>query len=182
MPLWGLNDQADNKPKYLTDDEKGSVVGVSVAEATTAANRAKGLNTPGWVKYSTYTDAQGNTRHKSEVLVAFSTLSGDADDDTIAVDPVITISAQPQNASVNDGDDVTFSVTAASTNTGALSYQWQLSTDDGSTWTNLSAATSATLAFEEVALADDGNQYRVVVSTAGAANVTSNAATLTVTA
>jgi hypothetical protein len=156
---------------------------VDANEATVAANKAKGINGAGWWLYRTYTDAQSTTRHKAECLVAISVAAADSGDaeDTVTVDRAITISAQPQNLSVVDGEAATFSVTATATGTGDLAYQWQLSTDDGSTWTNLSAATSATLAFETVALADDGNQYRVIVSTAGAANVTSTAATLTVT-
>lgn len=77
MALWGNQDQADNKPKYLTAAEKADTVGVDVAEAQTTANINKGINTPGWVKYTSYTDGNGNTRNKSEVLVAFSSMTGD---------------------------------------------------------------------------------------------------------
>ena len=156
---------------------------VDANEATVAANKAKGITGAGWWLYRTYTDAQSSTRHKAECLVSLSVAAADSGDaeDTVTVDRAITISAQPQNLSVVDGEAATFSVTATATGTGDLAYQWQLSTDDGSTWANLSSATSATLAFETVALADDDNQYRVIVSTAGAANATSNAATLTVT-
>lgn len=66
------------------------VFGVDVTEAGVAANRAKGLQIPGWVRYNTYTDAQGNTRHKSEVLVASSSYTaavmGDAADDATLAD------------------------------------------------------------------------------------------------
>jgi hypothetical protein len=156
---------------------------VDANEATVAANKAKGITGAGWWLYRTYTDAQSTTRHKAECLVSMAVAAADSGDaeDTVTVDRAITISAQPQNLSVVDGEAATFSVTATATGTGDLAYQWQLSTDDGSTWANLSSATSATLAFETVALADDDNQYRVIVSTAGAANATSNAATLTVT-
>lgn len=85
------------KPSYLTDAESdGSVAGthgdptkvfgVDVVEATVAANKAKGLNTAGWTRYKTYTDAQGNTRHKAEVLVAMGTITGDAADDSVVAD------------------------------------------------------------------------------------------------
>jgi len=156
---------------------------VDANEATVAANKAKGITGAGWWLYRTYTDAQSTTRHKAECLVSMAVAAADSGDaeDTVTVDRAITISAQPQNLSVVDGEAATFSVTATATGTGNLAYQWQLSTNDGSTWANLSSATSATLAFETVALADDGNKYRVIVSTAGAANVTSNTATLTVT-
>ena len=178
MALWSNTDAENSKPKNLTTAEKNATLGVSVDEAQTAGNISKGINTPGWVKYTTYTDAQGNTRNKSEVLVAMATITGD--NDTIDPDPVITIGTQPANLTVANGAPAEFTVAATATRGATLSYLWQVSTDDGSTWTNLSAATTATLTFEEVVLADDGNQYRVIVSATGATSVTSSVATLTV--
>jgi hypothetical protein len=63
---------------------------------------------------------------------------------------------------------------------GTLSYQWQVSADAGSTWSNVSGATNATLSLSATA-ADNGKRYRCVVSATGVASVTSNSATLTVT-
>lgn len=67
------------------------VFGIDLTEARLAANRAKGLKVPGWTRYTTYTDAQGNVRNKSEVLVAMGALQtaavmGDAADDSVAAD------------------------------------------------------------------------------------------------
>jgi len=182
MTLWSNTDVAGSKPKNLTTTEKAATVGVDVAEATTPANTAKGLNTPGWVKYSTYTDGNGATRHKSEVLVAMSSISGDAADDSVAVDPVITIGTQPANISVVEPTAATFTVVATVNNGATPTYQWQKSDDAGSTWANVAGATSATLTVDPTANAtDDQDQYRVIVSSTTAADVTSNAATLTVT-
>jgi hypothetical protein len=50
-----------------------------------------------------------------------------------------------------------------------------------SAFSNIAAATSSSLALSGLAAADNGDQYRAVVSAANAASVTSNAATLTVT-
>lgn len=61
-----------------------------------------------------------------------------------------------------------------------LSYQWQVSTDAGSTWSNIADATSPTLSFSATT-ADNGKRYRVQISATGASTVTSNSATLTVT-
>jgi hypothetical protein len=61
-----------------------------------------------------------------------------------------------------------------------ITYQWQVSTDAGSTWSNVSGATSATLSLS-VTAADNGKRYRCVLSATGASSVTSNSATLTVT-
>lgn len=93
-----------------------------------------------------------------------------------------TISQQPQDVTAPTGGTATFGVTA--NGTAPLGYQWQKF--NGSTWdslsngTGVSGATTATLTLTAVDAADAG-QYRVVVSnTAG--SVTSNTATLTVTA
>ena len=182
MALWGKTDTANDKPKYLSAADKAATVGVDVAEATTAANIAKGINKPGWVKYTTYTDGQGNTRHKAETLVAFSSMTGD--NDTIDPDPVITIDTQPIAASVTSPADVVFTV-AASTDRDpvTLSYQWQVSTDSGSSWADTVDAdgTDATLTVISTdAEYVTGNEFRVVVSATGATDVTSNAVAATI--
>jgi hypothetical protein len=92
MSLWSNTDAADSKPKYLSDAEKALTAGVSVEEAGVAANKAKGVQHPGWVRNVTYTDANGNVRNKTETLVAMGSMvqaGGDlvADDTTIGVDP-----------------------------------------------------------------------------------------------
>lgn len=182
MALWGKTDTANDKPKYLNATDKAATVGVSVAEAQNATNIAKGINTPGWVKTQTYTDAQGNVRNKNEVLVSFSSLTGDSD--SLPPLPVITIGTQPANASAVEGETASFTVAATITNGGTLSYQWQKSDNGGTTWANIVGATSATYTTGALTvLDDDADQYRVVVSgTLGAVAVNSSAATLTVTA
>lgn len=88
MALWSNTDAEGSKPKYLNTAEKAAVEGISAAEAAVAANKAKGVSHAGWVTTSTYTDAQGNTRNKTEVLVAMGSISGDddTDDTTIGAD------------------------------------------------------------------------------------------------
>lgn len=192
MALWNNTDVEASKPKYLSDElknaqsvsDKDATLGLSVNEVQNSGNIAKGLNTPGWVSYSTYTDAQGNTRHKSEVLVAMATITGD--NDTVDPDPVITIGTQPQNASVTAPDVATFSVVATVTNGGALTYQWQVQQEGAGEWADISGATSASYTTGATATGDgagatDGDKYRVVVSAGdGATPVTSNDVTLTV--
>jgi hypothetical protein len=94
--------------------------------------------------------------------------------------PTIAISAQPSNQTASSGA-ATFSVTASVTLGGSVTYQWQKSDDAGSTWANVSGATSSSLALSSLTNgSDNADQYRVVVSSTGAASVTSSAATLTV--
>ena len=76
-------------PKYITAAEISSnnIIGVDDTEATLAANKARGINTPGWTKFVTYSDMHGTTRYKTEPLVVMSSaVTSDALDDTIAAD------------------------------------------------------------------------------------------------
>lgn len=77
----------------------------------------------------------------------------------------------------------TFSVTAA-VGTGTLTYQWQVQTAASTTkWSNITGATSASLALTGLATLDSGKKYRVKIGgSAGGQEVISNTATLTVTA
>jgi hypothetical protein len=66
-----------------------TVVGVSTIEATVAAGRTVGgknaayaVAHAGWVGIVTYVDNHGNFRVKSETLVAGSSITNDADDDS----------------------------------------------------------------------------------------------------
>lgn len=184
MALWSNTDATASKPQYLTTAEKNDTLGVSVDEAQEATNIAKGINTAGWVKYTTYTDAQGSTRNKSEVLVAMGTITGD--NDTINPDPVITIGTQPLAASVTAPAPATFTVVATATRSAVLSYQWQKAESSAPTvWGNIVGATSASYTTEATAVAPgaaatNGDLYRVIVSATGATSVTSTAVALTV--
>ena len=91
-----------------------------------------------------------------------------------------TISSQPASANKTTGQSVTFSVTAASPDTGGLSYQWR---KDG---VAILSGTSASYTINSVATSDAGS-FTVVVSNSinnglstSVASTTSSAATLTV--
>lgn len=86
MALWGKVDNAGSKPKYLSTADKAATYGVDATEEAVASNKAKGMQHAGWVKYTTYTDAQGVVRKKAETLVAMSSISGDAADDAVVAD------------------------------------------------------------------------------------------------
>jgi hypothetical protein len=90
------------KPAYVVDTDTNTlgteVYGVDTTEqsvdqakvADDTVNNRQIANTAchaGWVKLGDiYTDASGNVRRKSEVLVAMSTITNDADDDTVLAD------------------------------------------------------------------------------------------------
>ncbi|MEO6404303.1 MAG: hypothetical protein ABIY51_04080, partial [Ferruginibacter sp.] len=95
----------------------------------------------------------------------------------LTVNTLVTISAQPVSIAVCAGQNATFSVTATGT---GLTYQWQISTNSGGTWTNITGANSATLNLGAATFAMNGNQYRVVLNGTCTTNLNSSAATLTV--
>lgn len=80
--------------------------------------------------------------------------------------PPNTFSSHPVPVLACSGDDTSFSVSA----TGfGLNYQWQISTDAGATWTNLtnggvySGVQSSTLSLTGVSAGLDGNLYRAYI-------------------
>lgn len=82
----GATITGQDSPKYVPGAQITEIFGVSEAEAQVTANRAQGLDTPGWVRRQTYTDMHGNTRSKVESLVSFGSISGDAPDDSVVAD------------------------------------------------------------------------------------------------
>jgi hypothetical protein len=89
-----------------------------------------------------------------------------------------SITQHPASQTVTQGQPVTFTVAASSAL--PISYQWQKMDSGTTTWVNITGATSASFTIGGTAAADNGDQFRCVVSnSAGSTN--SNAATLTVT-
>jgi len=177
------------RPKYVTTAESADSAGGSgdpekVFGVDTNEIVQTDTTHTGWVRRITKTDQHGASRVKFEVLVAGG-ISGDAADDTPLPDYAIVIDAAPQNSEEATGEAVSFTVAASTSPTGgSLSYQWQESTDGGSTFANITEAgvytdvTAATLNItDNTGL--DGYQYRCVVSVVGGSDVASDAATLT---
>lgn len=284
MSLYGRTDSNANVTKasrgIAASSQAKTIVFVDNTEAALSENKLRGINAPGWWSYYTYTDTEGNTRHKAEHLVTIAGPDINANetqaDDTIAADlaSAITISVHPADVTtytpagsitaytagagttlageegeeyvltglsgsaagtgaaftvirgegtggvitgvainavgsgfvnaetitilgsliggVDTTDDLvitvtgvgtaaaTFSVTAAAS-TGSLTYQWQRRTTTGGRWSNVSGATSSSLALTGLTTTSNGYEYRVkLTSSAGAEEVISNAATLTV--
>ena len=90
-----------------------------------------------------------------------------------------TIVTPPADKSVTEGETATFTVNA--TGTEPLSYQWQQSIDNGSSWTDITGETNATYTIATTTTDMSGTQYHCVVKNS-IGEVTSNAATLTVNA
>lgn len=90
----------------------------------------------------------------------------------------ILITTQPSNQTLGAGQTASFSVIA----TNANSYQWQVSVNNGTSFSNISGAVNATLNIPNVSVANTGNLYRVLVNntTSSCATIISNTGTLTV--
>ena len=222
MPLWGKTDAEISAPKYLKDpadypaaapsrDYNGvnnsenleNAYFVDTTEAAVESNRDRGIKTPGWMLYKTYTDGDGNVRNKSEVLVPMKVTAASAGDvgianntateDLTVPDTVLAITVQPANRSVVAGQTAAFSVTATATPTTTITYQWQIQQSGAGAWANISGATGASYTTPTTVVSvtppdttngTNGDKYRVLVSapTKTSQVITSAAATLTVTA
>jgi hypothetical protein len=101
--------------------------------------------------------------------------TSNADKFTYAVAPAIT--TQPTNQTVKAGGTATFTAKASGSPTPTV--QWQVSTNGGNTWTNLSGATSTTLKLSNVKATQNGDEYQAVFTNI-AGSATTSAATLTV--
>src|SRR6185503_872260 len=87
-----------------------------------------------------------------------------------------TITTQPAGKTVCAGSTASFRSVASGT---APTYQWQVSTDGGSTWRPVAGATSTILSLTSPTPAMDGNQYSVIATVSGCGSpVTSSTATL----
>ena len=161
------------------------LVFVDNTEDDIAANKTRGIWGPGWWLYRTYTDVSGRTRHKAECLAvtqATAAAAGDDADDTIAADAenIITFTTNNTDKTASGGA-ATFLVAVSVTNSGTAAFQWQRRTTSSGRFSNISGATSTSLALTGLTTAENGYQYRVkVTSDNGAPEVISDVATLTV--
>ena len=102
---------------------------------------------------------------------------------TLTVNTPPAVTTNPANRSVCDGSSATFTV--AGTGSG-VTYQWQVSTNGGTSYSNLtngtsvSGATTATLTLNPVTRAMDGRLYRCVLNVTSCTSASSTGATLTV--
>tara|TARA_A200000159_G_scaffold63633_1_gene58866 strand:+ start:441 stop:1028 length:588 start_codon:yes stop_codon:yes gene_type:complete len=192
MSLYGKDDSNANKTKagrgIAASSQAKQTIFIDDTEAALAENKARGLNAPGWWSYFTYTDTEGNTRHKAEMLVTIADPEANSSetqaDDSAAADVSVTlaIGTQPATAEVTAGDAHTLAVVGTATPPGdasVLTYQWQKLSEAGR-WQNIANATSASYAIASYADADHAGSYRVKLnSTNGGAELTSATAVLT---
>jgi hypothetical protein len=86
-----------------------------------------------------------------------------------------SITSQPQDLRVCNGSNASFTATATG---DAITYQWQLSTDGGTTFTNINGETSSNLSLNNATTGMNNNKYRVLIQSAFCGSSSSNAGTL----
>ncbi|UWX54058.1 PA14 domain-containing protein [Maribacter litopenaei] len=98
---------------------------------------------------------------------------------TINITQGSTITSQPADQSIIEGNNATFNAGATGSN---LLFQWQVSMDNGASYNDIAGATGASVTINNVSFSDDGNRYRVLVSESGSscAQVISDFGLLTV--
>jgi hypothetical protein len=144
--------------------------GFSVAGGTSSVSIAAGQNHAFQIQFA----PTGAGSASGSISIA-----SDATDSLLAISlsgngmTALAITAQPLSQSVVAGQAATFSVVAAGT--GTVTYQWKKS------GTAISGATAASYTTPATTNSDNGAQFTVVVTDASG-NLTSNSATLTVTA
>lgn len=118
-----------------------NVYGVSIAEV--AANATSGIAHGGWVRRLVTVGAGGTgTRTRYETLVAMSGINNDAADDNVLLDFFAAIATQPSAASANlianaNASAVFTVVATVRPETGNVQYYWQVSTDNGGSYSNV---------------------------------------------
>jgi hypothetical protein len=120
----------------------------------------------GYEYRAVFTNSQGTATTSAATLTVTTALAA----------PVVT--TNPTSQSFATGSTVTF--TAAASGNPTPTVQWQVSTNGGSTFTNISGATSTTYSFT-AAPSQTGYEYRAVF-TNSQGSATTSAATLTVIA
>ena len=123
----------------------------------------------------------------------FDVYAGEAIDattgETITIESgAIQITRQPLNITVNQGQTAVFNVIAVFNAadgdplgvTEGLNYQWQKKNYGETDWNNIIGANQATYTTSSTIQGDDGDEYRVAITYAGATPVYSNSSVLTV--
>ncbi len=163
----------NNSSGIVFNGKNGTVYGDVTLDESLTINQGETLTIP----EGSSLNANGKLTNDGTINVEDGgTVSGTLNDGTTITTP--SISQQPQSTTVTEGQDATFTV-EASAGSETPTYQWQQSTDNGSSWTNIESETSASYTINSTNTSMNGYQYRCVVTDSGV-SVISAPATLTV--
>ncbi len=129
---------------------------------------------------TTYTIASASTSESGdEFRAVFLNSAGEATSKaaTLTVRKAPAITGQPQNATVEEGHTATFEASASGFPTPTV--QWQQSINGGTSWKNISGATTTVLSLANVKTSESGDKVRAIFKNVVAEAIT-EAATLTV--
>lgn len=127
----------------------------------------------------TMASGDNNTYRRCKIDRGFKSVFATSAEIYVALD-TITISIQPDNLTRYAGETANFTVVAGVESEATINYQWQVSTNGGSSWSNApGSSTSASYSFVPP-YSYNGYLYRCYLTATGAAPITSNSATLTV--
>jgi hypothetical protein len=158
---------ADNKEKICGQSNPtltGTIDGIRNDDEITASYSTSATSSSTAGDYAIVPSASGTKLSNYSVTYVNGTLT---------VNP-LSITGQPSDQDVVSGGTASFSASFS----GTASVQWQVSSDGGTNWTNISNATSTTLSFT-ASMSQSGNQYRALFDN-GTCTGATNPATLTV--
>jgi hypothetical protein len=135
---------------------------ISGATSTTLTLAATTASQNGYVYRAVFTNSVGSATTANATL-------------TVRYAPLV--SSNPTSQTVNAGQSVTFTASAAGS--PAPTVQWQVSTNGGASFSNISGARSTTLTLTNTTASQNGYLYRAVF-TNSLGSATTTAATLTV--
>ena len=177
--IWDIPTNATGTLYYWCHFHTGQGNALNTADSNwnTVAGATSASYTTGLTTYAD--DHQDSYRCKIDAVGASASAYTNEVDLTVL--RTFSITAQPSNATANEGATASFTV-AATSSSGTPTYQWERSDDGGSNYTSVAGATSATYTTPTLVFANDNlDRYRAVVSLFGsAAPITSSHGELTV--
>lgn len=145
--------------------------GASFADATTGT----GMTTATYTT-AALTTADNGTQYRCIVTSAGGSVTSDAATANVGSSaPVVTL--HPYSQAIVEGGSVSFAATRSTGN----QYQWQVSTDGGANYSNVTigtGATTLTYVIPYVSMADNNNRYRCQIFNTGVLIATTDAAVL----
>ena len=146
----------------VSTDGGNTFSNIAGATSTTLTLSGTTASQNGYIYHAVFTNSVGSTTTANA---------------TLTVNYAPAVSSSPTSQTVTAGQTVTF--TAAATGNPAPTVQWQVSTNGGSSYSNIAGATSTTLTLTTTTASQNGSKYRAVF-TNSVGSATTTAATLTV--
>ncbi len=164
------------QPASLTVNEGQSAVFEATASGFPAPALQWEISTDGGGSWSAVQGATANQLTIASTVVSedghmfrarFQSTAGIATSNvaTLTVHAAPLVTHQPASVTVTPGERAAFEATASGFPTPT--EQWEVSTDEGSTWSAIAGATGPQYAIEAAAISESGHEYRAVFSNSG---------------